>query len=205
MIERENEEYATPQDPAYGKERRISKSDSPGRGVDGAVPNLGARVVVGVFDQQQQASTAGQELIATGIPADDISIIAQPPGTAPETTADETHADRGMVAGASTGALVGGIAGLALLAIPGVGPLFAIGPITAAISGAVTGGALGGLIGAFSGLGIPTEQAQAYEAAVRAGGVVLTLKVEDHSAADETSAILRRNEAREIESYSESL
>ena len=107
--------------------------------------------------------------------------------------------------GVSTGAIVGGAIGLAALAIPGIGPLLAAGPIAAALGGAVAGGALGGLIGSLVGLGIPTEHAKEYEAAVRSGGIVVAIKVADQEGCDRAAEILRRHGAQEATSYNQAL
>jgi hypothetical protein len=86
------------------------------------------------------------------------------PNAGAEVSAGSTQADKGMLTGVSVGALLGGIAGLAALAIPGVGALLAAGPIAAAL-GAMSGAALGGRVGAFSGLGVPNEEAIAFDEA----------------------------------------
>lgn len=187
------------------KEKRIEKVDDPGKGPEGVVPNLQARNVIGIFDGFAPADAARGKLREAGFSDEDISVVMQPSGTAPELPAGDTKADQGAVVGASTGAIAGGVLGLLALAIPGIGPLLAAGPLAAALGGALTGGALGGLIGSFTGLGVPTEHAKEYEAAVRAGGVVLTLRVPDQAAADRASDILRSNQARNVESYTQAL
>jgi tetrahydromethanopterin S-methyltransferase subunit C len=101
--------------------------------------------------------------------------------------------------------VLGGIAALAALAIPGIGPLLAAGPIATVISGALVGGTLGGLVGSFTGLGIPTERAQEYEATVRKGGIVVAINVPDRSADDQVTGLLRHHGAREIASYTQAL
>jgi len=186
------------------QEQRINKPDAPGKGPEGIVPDMDARTVVGIFERFDQADAALRALRDAGVSDRDISLVMQDTGSAPERGAGETKANQGTVAGASVGAVVGGIAGLAALAIPGIGPILAAGPIAAAL-GALTGGALGGLLGSFSGLGIPTEHAKAYDAAVRAGGVVLAIRVPDAQADERVSDILRQGGARDVASYTQAL
>src|SRR2546423_4050352 len=104
------------------QEQRIPKRDDPGKGPEGIVPDLQARTVVGTFDQPDQAEAAATDLRTAGYRDEDISLVMQPRGSAPEIGAGETKADQGTIAGASVGAVLGGVAGLAALAIPGIGP-----------------------------------------------------------------------------------
>jgi len=185
-------------------EQRIPKRDDSGQGPQGIAPNLDARTVVGVFDDRDHAQAAAHDLQTAGFRSEDISLVMQQQGTVPERGAGETKADEGTVVGASVGAVLGGIAGLAMLVIPGIGPLLAAGPIAAAL-GALTGGALGGLIGSFTGLGIPTEHAKRYDAAVRAGSIVIAVRAEDRSAEERASRILDQHGVREAASYAQAL
>lgn len=185
-------------------EQRIPKRDEGGQGPQGIAPNLEARTVVGVFDDRGHAQAAASDLKSAGFRSDDISVVMRQQGAVPERGAGETKAEEGTVVGASVGAVLGGIAGLAALAIPGIGPILAAGPIAAAL-GALTGGALGGLIGSFSGLGIPTEHAKRYDAAVRDGGVVIAVRAENNSAAERASHILAQHGVREEASYVQEL
>jgi len=187
------------------KEKRIPKTDDPGKGPEGIVPDLQARVVVGVFERFAQADEARNELRSAGFSDEDVSVVMQPSETAPEVGAGETKADEGTVAGATAGAIVGGALGLAALAIPGIGPLLAAGPILAILGGAATGGALGGLIGSFAGLGVPTEHAKEYEAAVRAGGIIVAVKADDQEQSDRATRILNRHRAENVASYTQAL
>jgi hypothetical protein len=186
------------------QEQRIPKRDDPGKGPEGIAPDLQARSVVGIFDRVEDAEATLNDLRAAGFADADISLVMQQRGTAPERGAGETKASEGTVAGASIGAVLGGIAGLAALAIPGIGPLLAAGPIAAAL-GALTGGALGGLVGSFSGLGIPTEHAKSYDAAIRAGGIVLAVRAPDREADERAGRIMDQHGARERSSYAQAL
>jgi hypothetical protein len=186
------------------QEQRIPKRDDPGKGPQGIAPDMQARTVTGIFDRPEPIEALLADLRAAGYRDEDISVVMQQQGAVPELGAGDTKASEGTVAGASVGAVLGGIVGLAALAIPGVGPLLAAGPIAAAL-GALTGGALGGLVGSFSGLGIPTEHAQDYEAAVRSGGVVVALRVADRESEERASEILRRHGARQVAGYTQAL
>jgi hypothetical protein len=188
----------------YAESERILKTDDPGSGPSGVLPNLSSRIVIGVFGSVEAAQAALRELEAAGYPHEDISLVMQQPGSTPEVGAGATKADQGMVAGVSAGAVLGGLAGLAALAIPGIGPLLAAGPIAVAL-GAMSGAALGGLVGSFTGLGVPTEQAKEYEAAVRAGGVVVAVKVDDRDDEQRANAILNQHSPRTLHSYTQAL
>ena len=176
-----------------------------GSGWGGAVPNLGARTVVGVFDDRASLSNAYRELLASGISSDDVSVLSQGDAAAPPMGAGETKAGTGTAVGAAAGAVLGGIAGLAALAIPGVGPLIAAGPIVAALSGATTGGAVGALAGSFAGLGVPSEHATQYEEAVRGGGTFISVKTADTDAAKRAAAVLEAHGAQRISNYQPAL
>src|SRR5579859_3774827 len=134
--------------------------------------SIHARTVAGVFEGLPQAETAIQNLFDAGFPNRDLSLVLQSQASAPRRESSDTRSASGVVAGASAGALLGGVMGLTALVIPGVGPLIAAGPIAVMISSILAGGTAGSLLGSFVGLGIPNEQAQTYEAAVRGGGGV---------------------------------
>jgi hypothetical protein len=192
-------ESPRPIDPQY---------DDQGKGDAGIVPDLNARTVVAVFDGPDSAGSAQSAAAALGergVSAQDISLVRQGEETPPAASAENTKAGAGTVAGVSAGVVIGGALGLVALAIPGVGPLLAAGPIAAALGGAVTGGAVGGLLGSFAGLGIPTKEAEAYEAAVRAGSIVLAAKAPDEATARAYIRLLEEHGARQATSYQPSL
>ena len=87
----------------------------------------------------------------------------------------------GAGAGVGIGAVLGWLAGIGSLAIPGVGPLIAAGPIMGALGGAAVGGAAGGIIGGLIGMGIPEDEAKAYDEKVRDGGVMVSVHSDDPS------------------------
>lgn len=199
-------EFTTPIDkPDDGDQQRIAKTDDPGKGPEGIVPDLQSRIVIGVFDRYQRAADAAKALQNGGYSSEDVSVVMQPEGTAPELGSGETKADQGTIMGASTGAILGGALGLVALSIPGIGPLLAAGPLAAAISGALVGGSLGGLVGSITGLGVPTEHAEAYERAIRNGGIVVAVRTPDRERADQVSRVLNDHGAREVGGYTQAL
>ncbi len=159
-----------------------------------------AKTLIGVFTSHQQAEKAVSELHSRGF-ENEISILAR--DERPATDADENSVMFGgdsIAGGAATGGVLGGIAGLAVgagaLAIPGLGPVIAAGPIAGMLSGAATGGIAGGLVD----WGIPRERGEFYEGKVREGKIVAVVKTDDdkiYAAAD----ILRRNGAQDIETH----
>lgn len=164
------------------------------------------KTIVGMFDSVAEAHRAVDELTRLGLQRDDISVVAPKRDANDATTGDsgddKTHAAEGAGIGATTGAIAGGAAGilasLGLLAIPGIGPLLAAGPIVAALTGAGIGAAAGGIIGALVGLGIPEEHAEQYEEGVRRGGTIVTARADD-AQADQAAAILERHGAVNME------
>jgi uncharacterized protein (TIGR02271 family) len=145
------------------------------------------RTVVALFDDIQDARNAVEELVDNGFPRENISLVARDAtgeyGDALETyDAGKTGEDTGeaALAGAGIGAVLGGFGGLLLslgaLAIPGIGPVLAAGPLVAALAGAGIGAAAGGLIGALTEVGVPEEQAHYYAEGVRRGGTLVTVQ-----------------------------
>ena len=143
----------------------------------------------GLFDRYDDAQRAVKDLEAAGVPHRDISIVASNAHGEHRGTSDAAARDTGDEAskGASVGATVGGVggllAGLGLLAIPGLGPIVAAGwlasTLAGAAGGALLGGAAGGLVGGLTNAGVPAEHAQVYAEGVRRGGSLVTAKVED--------------------------
>lgn len=125
------------------------------------------RHVVGYYDTETEAIAAIEDLKRQGYVSDDISVMSKQSGNA-DVIADETgtHAADGAATGAATGGVLGGLGGVLLgigaLAIPGIGPIIAAGPIVAGITGAAAGAGVGGLAGALIGMGIPEEEANRY-------------------------------------------
>jgi len=142
--------------------------------------------VTGLFDNYDDANDAVGELVAIGVPRDDISIVAN--NANGWHRGDETEAGEDAATGAGVGAVIGGAGGLAtglgLMAIPGVGPVVAAGWLVAtavgAVGGAVVGGAAGGIIGAMTEAGVPENDANVYAEGIRRGGTMVIAKVEEN-------------------------
>lgn len=118
-----------------------------------------------------------------------------------------TKAPEGAVTGAGTGAVVGGalgwLAGIGALAIPGLGPFIAAGPIVAALAGVGVGGAVGGLTGALIGMGIPEYEAKRYEGRIKDGGILLSVHSDDSKWTKKAEDILKNTGAQDISSTGE--
>jgi hypothetical protein len=123
-------------------------------------------------------------------------------------TEKATKAPEGATAGAGSGAVLGGVlgwlVGLGSLAIPGVGPFIAAGPIVAALAGAGVGGAVGGLAGALVGMGIPEYEAKRYEGRLTKGGILLSVHCDTSEEIDRAKKIMERTGAEDISYTSES-
>jgi hypothetical protein len=118
-----------------------------------------------------------------------------------------TKAPEGVTAGATTGAVVGGglgwLAGIGALAIPGLGPFIAAGPIVALLAGAGAGGAIGGLTGALIGMGIPEYEAKRYEGRIKNGGILLSVHCDSSEWTNKAKKILERTGAQDVASAGE--
>jgi hypothetical protein len=122
-------------------------------------------------------------------------------------TEKHTKAPEGTTTGAVTGGIIGGtlglLAGLGALAIPGLGPFVAAGPIMAALAGIGSGGTLGGIIGALVGLGIPEYEAKRYENRLKEGGILLAVRANDDNLAKKIKDTLQKNGAEDVSTSSE--
>ncbi len=147
-----------------------------------------AKTVVGVFRSINHAEAVVRELQNRGFGRGNISLITRDTRQAEEVGRETGLEDvtEGMAAGAGVGAVLGGAAGLLVglgaLAIPGVGPIVAAGPIAAALGGAGLGAATGGIAGALVDLGIPDKDAELYLEGVRRGGTLVSVRCEDQRA-----------------------
>lgn len=166
------------------------------------------KTVVGYFDQLTQAQRAIERLVGDGFLRDDISLVASDPNEEYTRTYRTTApADTGEIsstaAGATTGAVMGGIGGLLVgigaLAIPGIGPVIAAGPLATMLLGAGVGAAAGGLIGALIDVGIPEEEAKYYAEGLRRGGVVVTVSTQDETRVNRAAQILESEGAVNID------
>src|SRR4029078_9715414 len=143
--------------------------------------------VVCLTKTDDQAIRIANRLKAAGFTASDLSILTPDRGVRELGHQNSTKAPEGAATGAGTGALLGGalgwMAGIGALAIPGVGPLIAAGPILATLSGLAVGGTVGGLTGALVGTGIPEYEAKQYEGRVREGNILMCVHAKDSDAA----------------------
>jgi len=156
-----------------------------------------ARTVIGVFDEKEQAEQAVRQLKAEGYTEQEISIVAkgdqEQGGDGMGLNMDVSE---GMTWGGTLGGIAGLLAGVGALAIPGIGPLVAAGPLAATLSGVAAGGVAGGLLD----MGIPEERGNVYENEVRQGGILCTVEVEDGEE-QQVEELLRGQGAREVESH----
>ena len=133
-----------------------------------------------IFPTRAAAESAVDRLIAAGFSNQDVSVLMSDTNSSREfATEKNTKAPEGTTTGVGVGGVVGGtlglLAGIGALAIPGVGPLIAAGPIMGALAGLGVGGAVGGLVGALIGSGIPEYEAKRYEGLVKDGGILVSV------------------------------
>ncbi len=162
-----------------------------------------ANTVFGIASSEAQAANMLGQLQAAGFSREDVSVLlSDKQGTTDFAVQHHTKAPEGAVAGASTGGLLGGaagwLAGIGTLAIPGVGPFIAAGPIMAALGGAAVGATVGGLAGALVGLGIPEYEAKRYETRLKDGKVLLSVRAPDSEDKDLAKRILAQAGAEDI-------
>jgi hypothetical protein len=141
------------------------------------------RTVCRVYDSYAQARTAVDAVQSSGVPAADVSIVANKYVSAEHADVDEVS---GGAKGAGIGGALGGgaglLAGLGLLAIPGLGPVVAAGWLASTAVGAAAGAATGGIVGALVDAGVDREHADVYSESVRRGGTMVTVRVPDEQA-----------------------
>jgi hypothetical protein len=164
--------------------------------------------VFGIYQNATQAEQTVDRLLAGGFRNDDISVLL-PDNESTKDFAHEknTKAPEGTVTGVTAGGAIGGtlglLAGIGMLAIPGVGPFIAAGPIMAALAGLGVGGAVGGLIGALVGLGIPEYEAKRFEGRIKAGGVLLSVHCDTSEQIASAKDVLKHTGAQDISSAGE--
>ncbi|MCW1925834.1 DUF3341 domain-containing protein [Luteolibacter arcticus] len=163
--------------------------------------------VYAIATSHSQAEQIVDNLSAAGFSANDISVLFPDKGTTHEFSHEKnTKAPEGAVTGAATGGVLGGtlglLAGIGALAIPGVGPLIAAGPLLAALSGAAAGATVGGIAGGLIGLGIPEIEAKRYENRVSEGNILVSVHAVDGDEVDRAKEILKAAGAEDISSTS---
>lgn len=164
--------------------------------------------VFGIYPTYASVEAGVESLQSAGFRNEDISVL-MPENVGSKEFAHEkgTKAPEGAATGAGTGAVVGGVlgvlAGIGLLAVPGLGPFIAAGPIMAGLAGLGVGGAVGGIAGALIGLGIPEYEAKRYEGRVKEGGILLSVHCDSSEWTKRAKEVLERTGAQDIASTGE--
>jgi uncharacterized membrane protein len=164
--------------------------------------------VFGIYHNANQAERVVERLRKEGFSNDDISVLLQDnQGSKDFAHEKNTKAPEGTTTGVTTGGVIGGtlglLAGIGALAIPGVGPFIAAGPIMGALAGLGVGGAVGGLIGALVGMGIPEYEAKRYEGHIKEGGVLLSVHCDTSDQITRAKDLLKHTGAQDISSSGE--
>src|SRR6202521_4108440 len=162
-----------------------------------------AKAVFGIAKSESQAIAIADKLKAAGFSENDVSVLfPDKEGTKDFAHEQHTKAPEGAATGATGGALLGGalgwMVGIGALAIPGLGPFIAAGPLMAALAGAAGGAAARGLTGALIGMGIPEYEAKRYEGKVKDGNILLSVHTEDSKERDRAKKILEDGGAVDI-------
>jgi len=160
--------------------------------------------IVGIFDTEQEATRAIEGLHNQGFSNEEISVITRDRDELRHISDDTgTKAPEGVATGAATGGVLGGVtgllAGIGALAIPGIGPILAAGPIVATLTGVAVGAGAGGLVGGLIGLGIPEDEAKEYEGYVESGKILVL--VEDNGRGYQAHDVFRDNRSLNAQRY----
>jgi hypothetical protein len=164
--------------------------------------------VFGIYSSREAAERAADAIVKAGFSPADISVLLpENLGNRSIGTEKASKAPEGAAAGGSTGAVLGGtlglLAGIGALAIPGVGPLIAAGPIMATLAGVGVGGAIGGITGALVGMGIPEYEAKRYEGRIQKGGILLSVHCASFDEVKRAKEIIARTGGEDISSTGE--
>lgn len=165
--------------------------------------------VFGIYSTAARAEAAVNRLIQAGFSNNDISVLLPDQKSTRDFAHEkETKAPEGTAAGVTAGGAIGGtlglLAGIGALAIPGVGPFIAAGPIMGALAGLGVGGAVGGLVGALVGMGIPEYEAKRYEGRIKGGGILLSVHCDTSQEISRAEDVLKASGAEDIASSGES-
>ena len=162
----------------------------------------------GIYSTQTALEEGIQALREANFRREDISVLC-PDNEGNKDLAHEkaTKAPEGASAGAGTGAVIGGVlgwlVGIGAIAIPGIGPFIAAGPIMTALAGVGAGGLIGGMTGTLIGLGIPEYEAKRYEGRIRSGGILISIHCDDSDWTNKAKLILRETGAGDVSSTGE--
>src|SRR5579862_8417497 len=166
--------------------------------------------VLGIYATRVAAENAADSLIQAGFPASDISVLLPESLGGPGNMGTEkaTKAPEGTALGVTAGGVIGGtlgvLAGVGLLAIPGLGPFIAAGPIMAGLAGLGVGGALGGVTGALIGMGIPEFEAKRYASHLQKGGILLSVHCDTPGEIMRAKEVIKSMGGEEVTSTGES-
>jgi Protein of unknown function (DUF3341) len=161
------------------------------------------KAVFGIAKSESQAIMIANNLKAAGFSENDVSVLfPDKKGTKDFAHEQNTKAPEGAATGAAGGAVLGGalgwMVGIGALAIPGLGPFIAAGPIMAALAGAAGGAAAGGVTGALIGMGIPEYEAKRYEGKVKDGNILMSVHTEDSKERERAKDIFEKGGAEDI-------
>jgi len=164
--------------------------------------------VFGIFNTRSGAEQGIDLLLSNGFRSDDVSVLAPDQNATKElATEKNTKAPEGTTTGATAGGALGGtlglLAGIGALAIPGLGPFIAAGPIMGALAGIGVGAVTGGLIGALVGMGIPEYEAKRYEGHVKNGGILVSVHCDSSDWVSKAKDVLKQAGADDISSAGE--
>ncbi len=161
--------------------------------------------VVGVFDGPSHAEEALNGLKAAGFTPEQVSVVAKNQEHIDQIAENTDMAGEGAATGAVTGGLLGGLAGflvgISALVIPGIGPIVGSGILLSTLAGAGIGAAAGGLVGALAGLGVPEEDARAYETHVKEGRILLTVQANSEEQERTAREIFENTRGGSVRSY----
>ncbi len=165
--------------------------------------------VFGIYPDRVSVEEAVEALRAAGFRGTDISVLFQDnQGTKDFAHEKNTKAPEGATAGGIVGGISGGVlgwlTGIGALAIPGLGPLVAAGPIVAALAGVGAAGAVGGIIGGLVGMGVPEYEAKRFEGRIKQGGVLMSVHCDSDDWVKRAKELLRRTGAEGVASTTES-
>ena len=166
------------------------------------------RAVICLVKDLSDAERVVQELRLAGFTDDTISVLFPDQKLTRDFAHEQnTKAPEGAATGAGAGGVVGGalgwLVGVGSLAIPGLGPFIAAGPILAALSGAAVGAAVGGVTGALIGMGIPEYEAKQYEGKLKSGNILISVHVTDAQERDIAREIFEKSGAGDVKTTSE--
>jgi len=159
--------------------------------------------VWGIYPSRRAVETAINRFREAGFLSSDVSVLL-PENLGPKelTTEKSSKAPEGVTAGASSGVLIGGalgwLAGIGALAIPGLGPFIAAGPLMATLAGLGVGGVVGGITGALVGAGIPEYEAKRYEGRLAKGGILVSLHCDKSEAVTQARNLMERTGGEDI-------